>query len=221
VTQPGPSPLTLPPRALAGLPWVIWAVALSVVLPELALMGAERGLWGSASWRSLSMQYGGFWAGLLHGWQPNFAGQPVVMFATYALLHAGGTHLLGNLLGLLFLGPPVVARIGSRGFLVLYAGAVLGGAAAFGLLATSAAPMVGASGAVFGLAGAASFWDWQRLRRRWRTAGIVAGLVAFNLVTLISTGGLLAWQTHLGGFVAGAALAAWAGRNRAGRNRRV
>lgn len=208
MTQASPSPSTSPP----GLPWVLWAVVLSLALPELALMGAERGLWGSASWRSLALQYGGFWAGLLHGWQPNFAGQPVTMFATYALLHAGGTHLLGNLLGILFLGPQAVTRLGSRGFLLLYAGAALGGSAAFGLLATSASPMVGASGAIFGLAGAATLWDWQRRRAPWRSAGIVAGLVLFNLVTLVTTGGQLAWQTHLGGFVAGAALALWLGR---------
>lgn len=211
-----PSPVTPNPPSQSrfsplGLPLVLWAVGLSVVLPELVLMGTEYGLWGAASWRSLALQYGGFWAGLLHGWRPNYPGQPVTMFASYALLHAGATHLGGNLLALLFLGPQAVGRLGTRGFLALYAASALGGAAAFGLLATSAAPMVGASGAIFGLAGAATLWDWQRRHSGWRTAGIVAGLVVFNLVTLISTGGLLAWQTHLGGFVAGGLVAAWLG----------
>lgn len=210
VTEPRPS--FHPQSPPLGLPWVLWGLALAVALPELVLMGAERGLWGNASWRPLSVQYGGFWAGLLQGWKPNFPGQKVTMFATYGFLHAGGTHLAGNLLGILFLGPGGVARLGPGRFLGLYAGAVLGGAAAFGLLATSAAPMVGASGAVFGLAGAATFWDWQRLRRPWRTAGIVAGLAAFNLVTLVTTGGQLAWQTHLGGFLAGGLVALWVGR---------
>lgn len=207
-----PDPAYPPSPAIWGLPWVIWALALSMTLPELVLTGAQHGFWGSAAWRALSLQYGGFWAGLLHGWRPNYTGQPVAMFASYAFLHAGFTHLLGNLLGLLFLGAPAVARVGARGFLMLYAASVLGGAAVFGLMATSAAPMVGASGAIFGLAGAATLWDWQRLRRPWRTGGIVAGLVLFNLVTLISTGGLLAWQTHLGGFVAGWLVALWVGR---------
>jgi rhomboid protease GluP len=209
VTQYPPSQSRFSPF---GLPLVLWAVILSAALPEAVLSGTEHGLWGAASWRSLALQYGGFWVGLLKGWQPNYPAQPALMFATYALLHAGSTHLGGNLLALLFLGPQAAARLGSRGFLLLYAASALGGAAGFGLIATSAAPMVGASGAIFGLAGAATLWDWQRRRSGFRTAGIVAGLVAFNLVTLVSTGGLLAWQTHLGGFVAGWLVALWLGR---------
>lgn len=207
-------PLPVPPslRSFLGLPLVIWSVALTIVLPELVLSGTEYGLWGAASWRSITLQYGGFWVGLLKGWQPNYPAQPALMFATYALLHAGNTHLGGNLLALLFLGPQAAAQLGTRGFLLLYAASALGGAAVFGLVATSAAPMVGASGAIFGLAGAATLWDWQRRRSGFRTAGIMAGLVAFNLVTLVSTGGLLAWQTHLGGFVAGWLVALWLGR---------
>jgi membrane associated rhomboid family serine protease len=207
VTEDPPSQSRLSPL---GLPLVLWAVALTLVLPELVVAGADYRLWGAASWRPLAVQNGGFWAGLLQGWRPNFAGQPVAMFASYAFLHSGPTHLAGNLLGLAFLGAPAVERAGTRGFLLIWAGSVLGGGLAFGLLATSALPMVGASGAVFGLAGAATVWDWQRRRRPLRTAGILAGLVVFNLVTLVSTGGLLAWQTHLGGFLAGGLLALWA-----------
>jgi len=199
-----PAPLTV--TVLAGL----------IALPELVLLLADLELVGSARWRPLAYQYGGFWAGLLWGWRPNFAAQPVTMFATHAVLHAGPGHMIGNLGALVVIGLPVLARFGTRGFLAVYAAAVLGGGLVFGLLSSSPAPMVGASGAIFGLVGA---WTWMQGADRaqagagpgavaLRVLGIMAGLVLLNLVMWLLAGGVLAWETHLGGFLAGIGLAA-------------
>ena len=90
-----------PPRPAPPPPWRWLPVLLSLVafaLPELVLSGADRGLWGSAAWRPMAYQDGAFWAGLLRDWQPNYAIQPASMFLTYAFLHAGPGHLLGNVL---------------------------------------------------------------------------------------------------------------------------
>ena len=193
---------------------VLVLIAVPTVV-ECLLWGADHGLWGDARWRGLAYQYGGFWAGLLRNWQPNYAAQPVTMFVTYALLHAGPGHLIGNMGGLWWLGDLVVTRVGARGLALLYAVSALGGAVAFGILTTSAAPMIGASGAVFGLAGAWTVWDWQDHRLRadrtwaWRTPAIVLGLAGMNAATWALQGGNLAWQTHLGGFIAGAGVAMW------------
>lgn len=189
-------------------------------LIEAILLGADWGLWGSAHWRPLFYGYGAFWAGLLHGWRPNYALQPITMFFTYAFLHGGPGHLIGNVLVLIPLGRMATERLGARGFGGLYLAAMLGGGAGFGLLATSAAPMVGASGAIFGLAGAWVVWGWQDRRgaglRGWAAfapalwAGL--GLIAMNVVMWVALSGQLAWETHLGGALAGMAAALVMGR---------
>lgn len=199
---PAPTRLPLPP--------VVLVLALLCGLPELALLGADGGLWGSARWRPLAYQNGAFWAGLLHGWQPNYAAQPVTMFVSYAWLHAGPGHLAGNLLALVWLGPGVVARRGTLGLALFWGAATLGGAAAFGLITTNPAPMVGASGALFGLAAAWTVAEVQGARglraRALRALGIILLLVGLNAATWALQGGHLAWETHLGGFLAGLVL---------------
>jgi membrane associated rhomboid family serine protease len=191
-------------------------VALIIItcLPEFLLQATDWGLLGSPRWRSLAYQYGGFWAGLLYGWQSNYAAQPILMFVTYALLHAGFAHLAGNMLGLGWVGRLLLDRMSSGRFLALYAASAVGGAAAFGLLSRSPAPMVGASGAIFGLVGA---WvvreglerrkrGWLRRRAIWSALQVTALLAGLNLAVWWLQDGLLAWQTHLGGFLTGAVL---------------
>lgn len=193
---------------LAGLIALISAV-------EVVLVLADLGLIGSARWRPLSYQYGAFWAGLLQGWRPNYAAQPVAMFFTYAFLHSGPGHLIGNMLTLFWLGRAVVGRLGNGRFALLYLVSMLGGGAAFGLLSRSPAPMVGASGAIMGLAAAWIVWDWQDRRksgaRGWAAArwavGMTFALGGLNLGAWVWLNGILAWQTHLGGFLGGAAMA--------------
>jgi len=197
-------------------PVALIALAVLVALPELVLILADIGLVGSARWRPLAWLYGGLWAGLLQGWRTNFPGQLVTMFATHAFLHAGPGHMIGNLGALLAVGPPVLARFGTRGFLAVYAAAILGGGVTFGLLSASPAPMVGASGAIFGLVGA---WTWMQGADHGRAGagpgvvaarmlGITAGLALLNLVMWLLAEGVLAWETHLGGYLAGLGLAA-------------
>ena len=199
--------------------WPLWGIIGVCCLIELVLQGADHGMIGAARWRPLSYQSAGFWSGLLRDWQPNYAAQPVLMFLTYGFLHAGFGHLVGNMLGLFVLGQPVVARVGARGFGLIYLVSMVAGGLSFGLLSTSAAPMVGASGAIFGLAGAQVVWDWQShrtsglLRSLLRPLGAALGLAGLNLVIWASNGGLLAWETHLGGFTAGALMAGLLYRN--------
>jgi rhomboid protease GluP len=195
-------------------PVMVWAILLASCLPELILLAADYGFIGSARWRQLAYQNGGFWAGLLHGWQPNYAAQPLTMFFSYAFLHAGFGHLLGNMGALIGLGLAAQERLGNFGFAALYAVSALGGALAFGLLSHSPAPMVGASGALFGLAGAWAIWDCQQHRRTtplWRAMlrllVITAGLVLLNLLIWLMMEHHMAWETHFGGFLAGAAFA--------------
>ena len=82
------------------------------------------------------------------------------MFLSYAFLHGGLLHLGMNMITLWTLGQAVIDRVGQLRFSLLYAGTALGGAAGYGLLAEGVQPMVGASGALFGLAGALLAWAY-------------------------------------------------------------
>ena len=204
--QPPPRPAVF--RHLPALPLAVWALILVTCLPELVLEAADHRLLGTPAWRPLTYQYAAFWAGLWHGWRPNYAAQPWLMALTYAVLHGGAGHLAGNMLTLAGLGRIAVDRVGQSRFLLVYALSALGGGIGFGLLTTSPSPMVGASGALFGLTGAWLYWEAHDRKQagfgRWMLVLVVtSSLVAMNAVMWATTAGLLAWETHLGGFVAG------------------
>lgn len=202
-----PAPPLAPWQTIAWPGPVIGVLILVTSGVELAVTAADMGLIGSVRWRSLLLQYAAFWPGLMRNWQPNYPAQPWTMFLSYSLLHSGILHLLGNMAMLLWVGPGLAARVGQVGFLLLWIGSVLGGGIAFGAMASATTPMVGASGAVFGLIGAIVMLDYVLTGRYGKALGITAGLALLNVVTLISENGLLAWQTHLGGSVAGGMIA--------------
>lgn len=198
-------------RLFLSVPLSVWVLAALCTAPEMVLLGADFGLWGSARWRPLAYAEAAFWAGLLHGWTPNYAGQPVTMFVTHSWLHQGPSHLAGNLAALFWLGPQLVARRGAAGLVLFWCVAVPAGGLAFGLIGASPAPMVGASGGLFGLAG-----EWVvaevraaagRSARILRGVGLTALLVGLNGAAWVLQGGQLAWEAHLGGFLAGVGLA--------------
>ncbi len=196
---------------------VAGAILILCLVIEGVLEGADAGLWGQADWRMLAVDYGAFFGVLLHGAQPNYPLQPVAMFVTYGFLHAGFVHVAVNMFTLVVLAAPVSARLGQARFASLYFIALIAGGAGFGLLSTLNAPMLGASGALFGLAGAILAWAWRDRRAFGQpTREIVRVLmrpilylVLFNVVMFAATGGEIAWQTHLGGFLAGWAAALW------------
>jgi len=133
------------------------------------------------------------------------------MFATYAFFHAGFWHLAFNMITLWSVGRPVQDRVGTLGFLVLYVGSTLGGAGGYALLGTHLAPMVGASGAIFGLVGGLLAWNYVDRytfsEGLWPVVRALVLLALMNLVLWWAMNGQLAWETHLGGFVAGWVLA--------------
>lgn len=205
----GPQNVTFKTRANA--PAVLWLVGLTC-LPEVLLTLLESSFFGDGSLRRQVLLHGAFWNGLLSGWTPIYAFQRETMFLTYAMLHGGFLHLIGNMIAALALGGIVVARIGQRGFLLLYAVSAIGGGLGFAILSNSEAPMVGASGAVFGLIGAWKFWEWQMrqhlgstMRPLWRS---LMGLILLNVILWVALSGLVAWEAHLGGFIAGVVFAA-------------
>ncbi|MEU9331710.1 rhomboid family intramembrane serine protease [Streptomyces sp. NPDC048290] len=86
---------------------------------------------------------------------PGYVKSPVLSVLTAMFLHGGWLHLLGNMLFLLIFGNNVEDRMGHLGYALFYG--VCGYAATYGfalLNAGSAAPLIGASGAIAGVLGA-------------------------------------------------------------------
>lgn len=195
----------------AGAGVFIWGMIWLCCAIELALWAADLGLWAGPQLRGLAYQYGGFWPGLLDDWRPNYPVQPWLMFVTYSLLHGGFEHIFGNMIMLYILGRQLRAVMGQGGVMLCYVTAVLGGALGFAVLNHSPFPMVGASGAIFGLAGALLADDWnerrQSGRRLWPVLRMVLLLAVMNLVLWVWLDGRLAWEAHFGGFLAGWAAA--------------
>lgn len=219
---PAPPGKARPPAGAAPV-WIGLIVLLCAI--EGCLLLSDFQVFGSTRWRSVAYQYGAFWAGLLRGWEPNFIAQPFTMFASYSCLHADWQHLAGNMLTLWWLGQGLGDRCGPGRFAQLYALSALGGGIGFGLLSASPAPMVGASGAIMGLIGVWIVWDARDMARDgWRRRRVAIAVLArcgllilLNAVMFVLLQGLLAWETHLGGFIAGVAagLALPATRDRA------
>lgn len=203
-----------PNFALSGLrfPAIITAIIAVCVLVELVLVASDLRIGLQVGLRGKAYQYGGLWAGLLYDWKPNYAAQPYLMFVSHAWLHAGWLHLVVNMLTLVSIGAVLVDRVGQLKFALLYAASVLGGAFGFCLITQQTDPMIGASGGLFGLVGAYVAWDYvdrfTAKRRLWPVAQLVLYLLAFNIVMWWVTDGRLAWEGHLGGFLAGWAAAA-------------
>ena len=191
-----------------GAPGFLWILVGVMAAIELILTLSSSGFFGSQNLRWPVFVLGAFWKPLLSGAaQPVYPGQSALMFITHAFLHGGIAHFAMNGVVLLSLGKFVSSNIGAaRTLLVLFLSAIAGGAC-FGLLSSGAAPMIGASGAVFGLIGVWQAADY-RMRRR---SGLplqplvmaVSGLVAANIALFVIFSGGLAWEAHLGGWLAG------------------
>jgi membrane associated rhomboid family serine protease len=117
---------------------------------------------------------------------------------TSAFLHASLLHIAFNMYFLWFVGSAVEQALGRGRFLLIYFVSALAGSAG-ALVFTPRTPTVGASGALFGLLGAALILERQR---NFVLGGSALALIIINLVlsfTLsnISVGG------HIGGLIGG------------------
>lgn len=164
---------------------------------------------------------GGFWPLL---WTP----------FTHAFLHAGWEHVGLNVVWLAIFGTPIAARYGTAGLFVLFlAGAFVGAAAFAATTLPQLQVLIGASGGIAALTGAAVRFIFQPpvmavdemtgerklLGRRLATLGefvrnptarffSVTWIVLNGIVPIVpmftgSGGFQVAWQAHIGGFLAG------------------
>lgn len=135
----------------------------------------------------------------------------------HAFLHGGWIHLILNVVALLALGKALAERTSQIWFLTVFALGAAAGAGLFIALNTGLAqPLVGCSGAVCAVYGAifANLWRQSRaveggLKRLdvLMQAGMFLGLNVFLAMAVRASGVIaIAWEAHLGGFLAGVAL---------------
>jgi membrane associated rhomboid family serine protease len=150
---------------------------------------------------------------------------------SHMFVHGSFLHLAINSLWLLAFGTPVARRFGTLKFLIFFLLCGIAGALAhLAVYWDSPAPVVGASGAVSGLmaAGIRIMYGWANalhdgppglapLRSRpvlvftalWVVTNIVAGIAGIGTTDDLT---LIAWEAHLGGFVAGLIAFYWLDR---------
>jgi membrane associated rhomboid family serine protease len=146
---------------------------------------------------------------------------------TYTFLHGSFAHLAVNMVWLAAFGPPLANRFGAARFALFFAATGLAAAALFFAIHPSMeAPLVGASGSISGMMGAAARFGFRMDRSAGRSAfagapmpfamvmrsrGVLTFLgvwMVINLVTgLVGLGaggsGQIAWEAHIGGFLMG------------------
>ena len=162
--------------------------------------GSRASLWqlpngGLADW-GLLLGLGLYTDGSVHG----VAAGEWWRIVTGGFLHAGILHIGMNMLVLWLLGSQLERAIGAVRFVCLYVTSLLAGSLGV-LLIDPTAPTVGASGAVFGLMGAAFIYQRSRGIDAWRSG--LGGLIVLNLVITLMVPGI-SKGGHIGGLVGGA-----------------
>src|SRR5581483_217369 len=117
---------------------------------------------------------------------------------TAMFLHGFILHIAFNMLALWWIGAPVEEYLGRARFAGLYFVSGLAGSAG-ALLQAPTTPVVGASGAIFGILGAMLIIEWQVTGR---LAGNAATWIVINLVISFAIPNI-SWGGHVGGLIGG------------------
>lgn len=120
---------------------------------------------------------------------------------TYGFVHGGILHIFFNMMVLYQVGPSLEKAIGSARFYCVYTLALLGGALADVWLRHTPVPVVGASGALFGLIGFGIAYghsqggqNGHQLRSfftRWAMYALIFGLLMPGIDNIVHGGGLV------------------------------
>ncbi|MEL4069362.1 rhomboid family intramembrane serine protease [Ochrobactrum sp. GPK 3] len=146
---------------------------------------------------------------------------------SYSFMHGGIEHIVVNMIWLAAFGSPLAGRIGTARMIIFWIfTAIIAGLTHYAVYPDSVTPLVGASGAISGMMGASARYGFRRVNsgRRAEFAGPVLPVgftltlkpvltfvgvwFVINIITgLYTTGGAdlsgIAWEAHIGGFIAG------------------
>lgn len=203
----------LPPVVLA----VIGICALVYLVQQYVLNDAQQ----------MTLLYDGAFIPVLYTGQYGFDWFLFTRPFTYAFMHGSWAHLLVNMVWLVAFGPPLANRLGALRFMLFYAVTGLAAVALFWALHPHGdVPLVGASGAISGIMGAAARYGF-RVDRSPGKSGFAGeplpipvvlrsrGILVFLGMLMLANfaigllgftpgfDGQVAWEAHIGGLIAG------------------
>lgn len=195
---------------LNPLPPVVWALALPMIALEIVLQIGAAGIAGgpdAVGWRLEAITRVAFIPDL---WREmwtlgQFPPEHMLRFVAYPFVHGNMTHAAFAVVILLALGKFTGEVLRFWAVLVVFFGAAIAGALAYGLLATRV-PLIGAYPGDYGLVGAFTYLMWLRLAgsgREYRAFSMIGLLLVAQLVFGVLFGGGLDWVADLAGFAAG------------------
>lgn len=213
MTESPTSRYTRPPhvRARAPVHPALWTILGIMVAIELVMSLADRGLMPGSFSRWVLYSGFGFFDTMFEAARQDgtIHAQLLWSLVTHAFLHGGWLHLGLNGAAFIGLGHALSRMGGIRAVLAIFLVTAVAGAVTFGIVAESRAPLVGASGVVFGFLGTLTAWQEQALRRRGAPRDAIwARVMGVIFINVIMAGGAfggihIAWEAHLGGFAAG------------------
>lgn len=215
--QGGQAPAREPFFNLSGVVTAIIGLCILVHLARLYLLSPAADTWVILHFAFVPLRFTG--------------GYPLDAYAfaspfTYALLHGGAVHLAVNMIWMAAFGSPLANRIGPARFVFFWAVTALAAALLHvALHPFDPVPLVGASGTISGMMGAAARFAFRidRGAQRpgfagpvlpifivFRSRMTVVFLAVWFVVNLVvglgsGTGGTtsIAWEAHIGGFLTG------------------
>jgi membrane associated rhomboid family serine protease len=229
VKQPSEPILNVPPIVVATI-----AALVLVHVGRTLLLSDQEDVEFLLQFAFIPARY----VGPLVGRFPGGWGADIWTFVTYALIHANLVHLGANIVWLLPFGTAVARRFGAARFLIFLAVTAAAAAAAqllIFLVSGIDVELIGASGAISGLMGAAIRFVFQSdglgrwgtrdapaydapaapllesLREPrvliflivWFAANFLFGVFGAGVVSTSGSEEAIAWQAHIGGFLAG------------------
>ena len=186
---------------LNPLPPVVWALALPMIALEIVLQAGAAGLAGgpdAVGWRIDAITRAAFvpdlWREMLSLGQ--YPPEHMARFIAYPFVHGNLTHTAFAVVILLALGKFTAEVLRFWAVLVVFFGAAIAGALAYGLL-TTRVPLFGAYPGDYGLVGAFTYLMWLRLAgsgREYRAFSMIGLLLAAQLHHFLATYGY--FYTH-------------------------
>jgi membrane associated rhomboid family serine protease len=204
---------------IPGFILVIIALCVIVFLLETYIFSDEQAndfLFNFAFIPARFSEYGGF-----------TSPAALLTTVTYSLMHGSIAHIGLNMIWLIAFGSPLAARIGPwRMTLFWIVTSIAAVMTHFAVYPDSVVPLVGASGAISGMMGAAARFGFRRSTKRdsaafvgdilpimvalrmrtvltflgvWFATNIVTGMLSVGVDSSAS----IAWEAHIGGFIIG------------------
>ena len=136
-------------------------------------------------------------------------GEDLLALVSHAFLHGSWAHLLMNMFALFALGTVCWKRMGTANFYAFFGITAAAGALAFALIRPDeTGPLVGASGAIFGMLAAFKYMQFAQVSEqgidvRKDAILFLVQITVLNFILGLATGGAMAWEAHFGGLAIG------------------